>query len=442
MSGLQVSLYETPLGTIRPHHHSGVAFTPSTEGVERFGVGSPVLSLSMPLRLRQYTHASGPFFAGLLPEGEALERLGVLARTEPTDIVGLLAFAGRDVAGAVVLGPQTQSQPSYVELDDYGVAERLRNAGRYPLGEVGGGTSLPGYQRKIALARAGETFFAREGGAASTHILKPARSREYDDSIATEGYVLDLAHRLGLATYASELHRFDDILTLVIERYDRRVSPGEPLRAERIHQEDAAQALGLGNGLYDRFEWHEPRASLAGIAALLDTERIAGYGSPADRERLLEYVAFNVAVGNTDAHAKNFSFLHDSDGSVQLAPLYDVAAHALGFEADQRMAMSINGRTRQPDVSLADLVSEAETWGVPALAGRETVERLLHNLLDAVDDAPLPSAHPDHLPNYIRHQARNLLEGRAARVTTPLPPLLMPRVDTPIPPSGQSSAGQ
>jgi serine/threonine-protein kinase HipA len=437
VSGLEVSLYDTPLGNIRTHQHSGVAFTPSAEGVERFGVGSPVLSLSMPLRLRPHTHASGPFFAGLLPEGEALERLAVLARTDPTDIVGLLAFAGRDVAGAVVLGSPAESQPSYVELDDVGVAERLRNAGRYPLGEVGGGTSLPGYQRKIALARVGVTFYAREGGAASTHILKPARSHAYDESIATEAYVLDLAHRLGLATYGSELRRFDDILTLVIERYDRRMSPGNPLRAERIHQEDGAQALGLGNGLFDRFEWHEPRAALSAVAALLDTERIAGYGSPADRERLLEYVAFNVAVGNTDAHAKNFSFLHASDGSVQLAPLYDVAAHALGFEADQRMAMAINGCTRQPDVTLADLVAESERWGVPPPQGRETVEGLLQGLLDAVDDAPLPLAHPDHLPNYIRHQARNLLEGRPARVTTPLPPILMPRLDTPIPPRGR-----
>ena len=41
--------------------------------------------------------------------------------------------------------------------------------------------------------------------------------------------------------------------------------------------------------------------------------------------RLLRSTTFNMAVGNADAHAKNFSILHDTDNpAVSLAPLYDV----------------------------------------------------------------------------------------------------------------------
>ena len=38
--------------------------------------------------------------------------------------------------------------------------------------------------------------------------------------------------------------------------------------------------------------------------------------------RLLRRTTFNMAVGNADAHAKNFSVLHDTDNAaIRLAPL-------------------------------------------------------------------------------------------------------------------------
>ena len=36
---------------------------------------------------------------------------------------------------------------------------------------------------------------------------------------------------------------------------------------------------------------------------------------------------FNLAIGNTDAHARNASVLHDETGGVRLASAYDVAMH-------------------------------------------------------------------------------------------------------------------
>ena len=46
---------------------------------------------------------------------------------------------------------------------------------------------------------------------------------------------------------------------------------------------------------------------------------------PVDVTVLLRRTTFNVAVGNADAHAKNFSLLHDADDpEIRLAPFYDV----------------------------------------------------------------------------------------------------------------------
>ncbi|CAN5245511.1 type II toxin-antitoxin system HipA family toxin [soil metagenome] len=430
---LPVSLYGIHVGDLERIDSGSVTFRVAAEAVDRYGTASPVLSMSMPLvRTRSYDASADSFFGGLLPEGEALDRLATYATTSRTDIYGLIAAAGKDVAGAVTIGRPRSGPATFTPLADSDVAERLRAAARYPLGEIGGGTSLPGYQRKITLARFDGEFFGREGDAPSTHILKPSRAVEYLTALQTEAWVLDLAHRMDLAPYESFLQDFDGLPALVIERYDREVDTGAR-SVTRVHQEDAAQALGLGFGLYDRFEWHDARASLRSIADLLDRDRSLFSTTPSDRERLLRYVTFNVAVGNTDAHAKNFSLLHHRDGGVGLAPLYDVSAHALAFDADQRMAQSIGGIWRQPDVRRDDLIAESGGWGVDAARAALVIDETLDALLGAIDDAAPPIAFPEHLPNYLRHQATNLLAGRAAGLRTDLPPILLERIDTPLP---------
>ncbi len=44
---------------------------------------------------------------------------------------------------------------------------------------------------------------------------------------------------------------------------------------------------------------------------------------------LFELVIFNFAIGNGDAHRKNFSLLTGEDGSTALSPAYDLASWAL-----------------------------------------------------------------------------------------------------------------
>ena len=55
---------------------------------------------------------------------------------------------------------------------------------------------------------------------------------------------------------------------------------------------------------------------------------------------LLRRTTFNMAVGNADAHAKNFSLLHEPDSpAVSLAPLYDVLS---------TIALELTDSTGQP----------------------------------------------------------------------------------------------
>lgn len=91
--------------------------------------------------------------------------------------------------------------------------------------------------------------------------------------IDTEAGCLDLARRIMLRTIEVRVQHFAAVRGLVISRYDRIVLPRGCIR--RVHQEDAGQALGINT---------------------------------------------NLAVRNTDAHAKNISILRPTVGPAKLAP--------------------------------------------------------------------------------------------------------------------------
>ncbi len=61
--------------------------------------------------------------------------------------------------------------------------------------------------------------------------------------------------------------------------------------------------------------------------------------------RLLDAAIFNLIIGNADAHAKNFSLLHN-DGTIVLAPLYDLLSTMIypGICHVPKLAMKIGGK--------------------------------------------------------------------------------------------------
>lgn len=55
-------------------------------------------------------------------------------------------------------------------------------------------------------------------------------------------------------------------------------------------------------------------------------------------------LVFNVGIGNTDAHAKNYSLLHHEDGTVTLSPLYDTVPIGMFPQYDQKLGMRIGNQ--------------------------------------------------------------------------------------------------
>ena len=409
MTKLPVHLYGVHIGNISDRGPGRVGFRSTNEGIRTYGLGSTILSMGLPLTvLPSDDDAATSFFGGILPEGRGRTNLARQAGVQNTDLFAMLEYAGKDVPGAVIIGESSAVEPgSHEQADEHDIEMMLNRTSDFSMGATGGGGSLPGIQPKAVLAWIDGWHFARNG-AMSTHILKPVAVGE-EWSAHWEAYCLSLGRKLGLLSFAATVKTFGERTALVVERYDRVTGPNN---FERIHQEDAAQALGLPWDTDAKFESVDRRAGHRSIADLLPRVRRLG-SERGDRHVLLAYATFNVAIGNTDAHAKNFSIIHTTTGKVRLAPMYVVTALALAPNGQQKLALRVNDIAYQPSVRAEDLVLEGMLWGLEEPAAKEVVTGTLEALRRAVDETELGQADAI-VGRYIRMQVDNLLGGKAA----------------------------
>lgn len=362
MSALDVHLRDQVVGTLVEHERRGdYAFEYRAEIAEA-SPGDPLLSVSLPCRTQPFEpDAARPFFEGLLPEGEIRERIARDIKVSSSNSFELLARLGRDCAGAVVLLPageqlDTSEQVEWLTRDE--LVELIERLPTNPLGVTGPGKlrlSLAGLQRKAVLVRRDDGVFGRPTAAhPSTHIVKPQyRDSDYEDLVYNERFCMAVAQAAGLATAGTEIVEIADRACLLIERFDRATEHG---RTTRIHQEDLCQALGTLPGVKYEAEGGP------GLGAIADLLRDKSSRGGADVLALLRATILNYVLGNSDAHAKNFSLLHGD--AVQLAPLYDIVSTAVYPSIDGSMAMAIGDNVDPGSLSGGDLYDLAEDCGL------------------------------------------------------------------------------
>jgi serine/threonine-protein kinase HipA len=82
------------------------------EALDRYPLGTPLLSLSLPVANRRYPQGIGrPFLDGLLPEGDARRAIARDVGESPNDTYGLIRALRRDRAGAIVIRPVGDPAP-------------------------------------------------------------------------------------------------------------------------------------------------------------------------------------------------------------------------------------------------------------------------------------------------------------------------------------------
>ena len=351
------------------------------EALRRYALGTPLLSLSLPVGNRRYPQGIvRPFLDGLLPEGESRNSIARDVGVRPGDTYGLIQELGRDCAGAVVIQPVEDPpppQPTTTTAERLGPAEIDALVRELPSAPLGAGgrvrVSLAGVQEKLVLTRMPDGSWGRPvDGTPSTHILKPEIAA-YPQTVENEAFCMRIAKHLGLDVAGVETTEIAKRKLLVVERYDRVVSADGSV--ERIHQEDFCQALGIDpEAKYEE----DGGPSLRRVADILQS-----VAAPNSLEKLLQAVTLNVLLGNGDAHGKNFSLLHHASGALTLAPLYDLMSTL--YYGDDRLAMYIDSVQRTDRVTSQRIVKEAAGWGLSREPARETIA-------DFLDRAPAAMA--------------------------------------------------
>lgn len=384
---LDVYLHTLLLGQLDQTQH-GLTFRYSREWLardDRFPI-----SHSLPLIETEHEEdVSTSWFWNLLPEDDQLRLFAARLGLHPGEIFALLERAGRETAGALCIG-EPESSGHYLLRPPETLARDIARLPERPLhaGEDEVTLSLAGAQSKMAVAVFGDEIHLPQRGAASTHILKPESVRLFA-SVENEALCMRLARVVGMEAPTVRIGLAGDRRYLLVERYDR-------LRREdgliaRLHQEDSAQALGLPPTRKYEASGGPGFAALFGLIDVVSHRRIE------DRLALLDRAIFNTAIGNTDAHAKNFSFIIDADGH-RLAPVYDVMAAGMYDGITENLAMRIGGARSRRYVFKDHWLEFARQTGLGPAATLRRVECLSRAILE-----------------YLPHVSEELMQDRATR---------------------------
>jgi serine/threonine-protein kinase HipA len=253
------------------------------------------------------------------------------------------------------------------------------------------------------------------GEAPSSHILKfsiPA----YRHAPAYEAVLTELARRTGLQVCNVAFRVFDvgdrSNDCLIVERFDRIA--GDDGQMVRLHQEDFCQAFGLGP---ERKYEEDGGVEFAACVRLV---RDVSVEPALDVVQLLRWQIFNVLAGNSDGHSKNVALLYHPDGTLRLAPFYDLVCTRAVQGIDERLAFAV-GSERRPDVvtaahwsRLAADVAVRATYVVRMV--REVAGQILAELspvVGAFQDRHGPYPALQRVMTLVRRQCEGALSGGA-----------------------------
>ncbi len=274
------------------------------------------------------------FLLDVIPSGAARRfwerELGV-ANVASSDWAVLLRGGGNPPGNlriAEAAPPPPRAHRGFARADVVARAERFLEHARAHGAEVAGATGAGGDSPKLLLREDRTGRFHADGAIddAATRALwlvKFPRSRKDVDRLVleTEAGYHRVARRFGVRVHADLTWESD---CLFVPRFDRV-----------LEEDGGVRRLGL-----------ESLCSLAGVSDFgvpvtkeAQAEALVKFASD-PVEALHEFVlrdVLNVALGNTDNHARNTAVLKDERGSVALSPLYDFAPMLLDSEGIVRV---------------------------------------------------------------------------------------------------------
>jgi len=308
-----------------------------------------------------------PWFSNLLPEGRLRQWIAQARGVSEAREMQLLAEVGHDLPGAVRVtaesAPVSSATPPAREVVSAGaIAGMAEQIWRFSLAGVG---------LKFSMLQQGDRFTAPGVGEGGDWIIKLPDST-YSQVPLNEYAMMTLArltgievpeirrvHRDQLADVPARLWPSGEDWGYAVKRFDRLAD------GNRVHLEDLAQVRGF-------YPEDKYRGSFETVASLIHRGR--------DVDSLVAFtrrLAFNILIGNGDAHLKNWSLRYADPRVPRLSPAYDLVATAVYRPAEDPENLGLRfGRSRRFEaVSLANFASLQRRLGVDGVVDLPGVAR-------------------------------------------------------------------
>lgn len=333
---------------------------------------------------------SGPtitsFFENLLPEAEIRDYL--TSQYKISNLFGLLwKFAG-DTVGGFIMTPSGTGIDSlaYEKTSWKNLAKIIQRDGIHNAGGLleASRISIAGAQRKFSIAIFNDDqVMLPLGVSPSTHIVKPEiiKFENIWCSALNEAIIMKTASLCGLEVAET----FYEPLTqsCVVKRFDRFFDEDSTKdNLKRIVQYDFCQLFGKTS---DKKYQQDGGPGLIDCANLIKKYSFDG---SSDIKSLLQWLFFNLMVGNHDGHAKNLS-INKIEGKFYLSPFYDLTSTQVYKGISSNLAMSVNGKYEAGQIGAKEITGFCEDLNIQRTYMMKVAEELFEKLSISLERAIL-----------------------------------------------------
>ena len=346
------------------------------------------ISPHIPFDVKADSKAVVNFIRNLFPEGDAFDTLLYNLNVRKNNLHAVLQEIGKDTPGALTFGNEVVKNDCLREITEQELTQKLDSDsvqqlivwdGKYRL-------SVAGVQRKLNLLVKDEKLFLAEGNYSSTHILKFSKPNQRH-LIINELVCMRLARIAKIDVPNVCFKQFGRHPSLLVTRFDRKLDSNGVLKRHMI---DGCQALNRP----PEYKYEQSFGSGNDVKHIRDgigLVELFGFSNMTRvpikiKDSLIDWVLFNLVIGNSDAHGKNISFLVSNQGIV-LSPFYDLVS--ISYEAklvdniDTGLAMAIGDNFDVDRITAYDLLSFAESINFPL----SKIGKRLSKMLDNIDNA-------------------------------------------------------
>ena len=328
------------------------------------------------------------FLENLIPEGKGLEDITQFAHISKNNTFGIIKAIGYDTSGALMFGEHTnQYEEIFRAITDDELANRITNIeeSSIVIWDKKERLSLAGVQEKLPVIIKDGQIGLGDGLLSSTHIMK-FQTKKHANIVLNELFCMKLAKKINLNVAEVELHRFKEHPVLMIKRFDRIYKEN---RVERLHVIDACQMLDLSSShKYERNfgsgrDVKDIREG-ASFSKLFASADICEVPAKAKLE-MLNWSVYNLIIGNSDAHGKNFSFFVDKSG-IRPTPFYDMLCIIAHENVEHDLAMAYGDEFNPDEVKAYQLREFSDNIGLNFKLVSQSVDKIASLIIKALED--------------------------------------------------------